>query len=316
MNEKNLVICDKEFQYANSLAENIAKQSELSVKVHICSNLERVLQLMEERTIHILVVDEKYTYEERREITADQTFVLSKGEVADLGEDEWAVRKYQCCDGIIREIFEVYVEKTKENLVCPMRKKRAKLIAVYSPIHRIGKTTFALALGKEHARHRRTLYLNMEEHPGFDGASEEGMNMGDLLYYLKQGNQNAGIRMQSMVRQMEEMDYLLPIPVSQDLKEVTLDEWELFLEKIVQGSAYESIILDIGESVQGLFQILEKCDRIYMPVLRDPISVRKMQRFEKDVERLQKGKLLQKTYRFVMPDNVEEYAKIRVKEEC
>ena len=44
-----------------------------------------------------------------------------------------------------------------------------KRIAVYSPVGRTGKTGFALALGKEIAKKRRTLYLNLEEYSGFAG---------------------------------------------------------------------------------------------------------------------------------------------------
>lgn len=316
MNEKNLVICDREIRYANSLGENISKREDLAVKVYICSSLEKVLQLLLEKRIHIFVVDEKYTYEERSKIDANQIFVLSKGKVEDLGEEEAAICKYQCADEIIRKIFEVYVEKTQENIMRHIRKDRTKLMAVYSPIHRIGKTRFAIALGKEFAQKERVLYLNMEEYAGFVELSEEEFNLGDLLYYVKQGNNNLGIRLRSAVLQMEELDYILPIPISQDLKEITLKEWEIFLEQILENSTYELVILDVGESVQGLFQILEMCDRVYMPILEDEISKRKLQHYQKNLEQLKLAKLPHNTYQFVMPENVEEYAKIRIKEEC
>ena len=40
MNEKNLVVCDKEFRYANGLGENISERSELALRVHTCTSLE------------------------------------------------------------------------------------------------------------------------------------------------------------------------------------------------------------------------------------------------------------------------------------
>lgn len=313
MNERNLVICDREIRYADSLGENISMREDLAVRVYVCSNLEKVSELSEEKPIHLFVVDEGYTYKERNQIDANQVFVLCRGRVADLGDEECQVGKYQCADEIIREIFEVYIDKTKENVMRSLRKDRARLLAVYSPIHRLGKTTFAIALGRECAKKKRVLYLNLEEYAGMMG--EEGLNLGDLLYYIKQGNGNLGIRLRAAVQKNEELDYLMPIPISQDLKEVSEKEWELLLKEIVENSTYELVIIDVGESVQGLYHILERCDRIYMPVLEDDISQNKIKQYDNNLKQLNLGKIERITCRFVMPEQVEEYAKVRAKEE-
>lgn len=314
MNEKNLVICDRELRYANSLGENISKHEDLAVKVYVCSSLGKVTQLMEDKKIHIFVVDEGYVYEERKQIDADQIFVLGRQKIEDLATEECYIRKYQCADEIIREIFEVYIEKTKDNLMRCVQKDQTRLMAVYSPIHRLGKTRFALAFGKECAKKKRVLYLNMEEYAGFE-EEQQGLNLGDLLYYIKQGNTNVGVRLQTAVKKDEGLEYLLPIPVSLDLKEITGQEWEELLQELMENSAYQLIILDVGESVQGLFPILERCTRVYMPILEDEVSRRKLRQYDRNIEQLKKEKITRITYRFVMPENVEEYAKMRAKEE-
>lgn len=315
MSEKNLVICDREIRYANGLGENIAEREDLAVKVYVCSSFERVLELAKDKKIHIFIVDEEFVYTQRTQIGANQIFVLAKGKVADLGEEEWAIGKYQCADEIIREVFEFYVDRTKENVMRSMSKERAKLLAVYSPIHRVGKTSFAIALGKECAKKKKVLYLNLEEYAGFETEQEE-LNLGDLLYYLKQGSGNLGIRLKSATKKLEELDAISPISIVLDLKEVTWNEWEVLVEQILENSLYDIVILDVGESIQGLFQLLEKCDRVYMPVLDDDISARKVQQYQKNVEQLKLEKLKRITYQFIMPQNVEEFAKIRMKEEC
>lgn len=313
MNERNLVICDREIRYADSLGENISMREDLAVRVYVCSNLEKVSELSENKPIHLFVVDEGYTYDARSQIEASQVFVLGRGRVTDLGDEECQVGKYQCADEIIREIFEVYIDKTKENVMRSMRKDRARLLAVYSPIHRLGKTTFAMALGRECAKKKRVLYLNLEEYAGMTG--EEGLTLGDLFYYMKQGNGNLGIRLQAAVRKDEEQDYLMPIPIAQDLKEVSEKEWMTLLQELVENSTYELVLLDVSESVQGLYHILERCDRIYMPVLEDSISQNKLKQYDENIKQLNLEKIERITCRFVMPDQVEEYAKVRAKEE-
>lgn len=315
MTERNLVICDEEFRYANSLAQNIEAREELAVKVYVCTELEHAFALAKKRKIHILIVDESYTYEERERLSATQVFVLCREQVKEIGNEEFYIRKYQCADEIIREVFESYMEKTKENMIRTMRKDVPRIVAVYSPIHRTGKTTFAIALGQEWAKYKKTLYINQEEYAGFEMSFREGLNLGDLLYYVKQGNGNIGVRLQSAVKKSKELDVVGPIPISTDLKEISFHEWKLLLEQIVENSAYECIVLDVGECVQGVLDLLELCDRIYMPIQNDEVSRRKVEQFEENLRCLGKENILRIMNRFVPPENIEEYAKMRAKEE-
>lgn len=316
MSDKNVVICDREIRYANGLGENIAEREDLAVKVYVCSSLERVLELEQAKRIHIFIVDEEITYAQRTQIGANQVFVLTRGKVADLGEEEWAIGKYQCADEIIRQIFEFYVDRTKENVMRCMNKERARMVAVYSPIHRVGKTSFALALGRACAKSKKVLYLNLEEYAGMEMPQDTNMNLGDLLYYMRQGNGNLGIRLQSAVSEHEGLNVVPPIPIVLDLKEVTWEEWEVLINELLENSLYEMVVLDVGESVQGLFSLLEMCDRVYMPVLEDEISRRKLKQYQDNVEQLKLEKLKRITYQFVMPQNPEEFARIQMKEEC
>ena len=107
-----------------------------------------------------------------------------------------------------------------------------------------------------------------------------------------------------------------PIPIVLDLKEVTWEEWEALITELVENSLYEMVVLDVGESVQGLFPLLEMCDRVYMPVLEDEISRRKLKQYQDNVEQLKLEKLKRITYQFVMPQNPERLARIQMKEEC
>lgn len=314
MNEKNLVICDREIQYATILAENFSKREELAVKVHVCSSVDVAKELLEVKDIHILLIDECFLYEERCKIGAGQVFVLGRGKVSDLHKEEYQIGKYQSADRIIGEVFDAYVQVSSENILRSSGKNRTKLVAVYSPIQRIGKTRFSIALGKAWALKKRVLYLNLETYSGLE-KFDEGQNLGDLLYYIRQGMGNLGLRIQASVRKMEELDCLNPIPMATDLKEITLREWESLLEQISECEMYDIILLDISESVQGVLEILNACDRIYMPVLEDEISVRKLKQFDRNTETLKLERIKHVTYRFLLPEKIEEYAKIRAKEE-
>lgn len=316
MNEKNLVVCDKEFRYASGLGENILERSELALRVHTCTSLESLERFRQNRKVHILIIDEAFVYEERSKMGAEQTFVLTKETCKDLGEEEKEVGKYQSADQILSVIFQSYYENTKQNILKAVKKSRQTLYAVYSPIHRIGRTSFAIALGKELARKEKTLYLNLEEYADIDGrfSRVEGRSLGDLLYYMRQEENNMALRLSTMIGKIESLDYVPPMLLSTDLKEVNYQEWASFLEAILEESAYENVILDLSESVQGLFQILQMCQRIYMPILDDAISRRKLSQYEDGLCKMGLEEIESRTHRFTVPKDIESYVKKIIQE--
>ena len=315
MNEKNLVICDPELRYANILAENFSKREELAVKVYVCSCMEKVLEFKRQKEVHILLIDEGFSRDDRCEVGAEHTFVLGRGRVHEVRKEEFSIRKYQCADQIIAEVFGTYVDQTHDDILRGGKKRGCKLVAVYSPIHRIGKTKFAVELGKAIAEKKKVLYLNLEENPGLPEEMWQEKTLGDVLYYLRQGMPNLAVRIQSFVKKTSNMDYLSPILMTLDLKETTLTEWKELLNQLIESDMYDRIILDVGESTQGLCQLLDACDRISMPILEDDVSRRKIEHFDKNIEKLNLQNIGRNTYRFVMPERIEEYAKKRAKEE-
>ena len=163
----------------------------------------------------------------------------------------------------------------------------------------------------------KTLYLNLEEYAdiGERFVKAEGRTLADLLYYMRQESSDAALRVSTMVRQMETLDYLPPFLIGADLKEVSLEEWKHLLQLILEETIYETIILDLGESVQGLMEILQFCDTIYMPVLEDEISKCKVKCFYEGVRMMQLEGLIEKIQEFAAVDDMETYARKLMKED-
>lgn len=316
MSEKNLVVCDKELRYATGLGENISLRTEFALRVHICTSVDSVKQFREKQKLHILIIDEGFAYVEREQMDAEQTFVLTKGRCQDLGEKEKEIYKYQSADKILATVFETFCGQKENNLIKKMNTQKKKLIAVYSPIHRIGKTTFAIALGRELARTSRTLYLNLEEYAdvGERFIRAEGKNLSDLLYFTRQ-EENIALRLSTMIAHMGELEYIPPVLLGADLKEISLEEWQSFLTFVLNETVYETVILDLSESIQGLLEILQFCDKVYMPVLEDGISKQKVQRFEEMLRQMGLSGLEQKIHQFVVVEDMELYVKRMIQEE-
>ena len=109
-----------------------------------------------------------------------------------------------------------------------------------------------------------------------------------------------------MAGQYEGLDYILPMPCAQDLRAVTEEEWILLCEKILKECIYGKVILDIGDSVNGLYQILKKCDSIYTPYIDEPSAAAKMRQYTENIRKMGLEEILEKTTQKRMEREVDE----------
>lgn len=283
MHQKNFVICDVEKEYARNLMQVVGARKELGFQMHLFQDLEHLKTFSEKKKIHILLLGEDYPVAKRQEICAGERYVLVKGEGEDLLPEEKGIYKYQSADRILSRILEESIDKGELT-----RRKEAgdgQLVGIYSPIHRIGKTKFALELGKELVKTGPVLYLNLEEYSGGEYYFPEntGNNLGDLLYYIRQEKGNLGLRISAMAGQIGEVDYISPMPVSQDLREVEVVEWLRLFDEIFSNCIYKHVILDLGDSVKGLYQILRACHTVYTLYIDEPVSQAKVQQYTENL---------------------------------
>lgn len=293
---QNFVICDQEQQYARNLLQMFRLQKTAEIQLYLFHALEELKKFSEQKTVDILLIGEEYPQEQREQIPAEEKFVLMKSGQGDLEKKEMGIYRYQSAEEIWSQILEK-TEKKKEYPVRPIAKTKGELIGVYSPIHRIGKTKFALELGKKLAEKEPVLYLNLEEYSGEDFYFPEqtGQNLGDLLYYVRQEKGNLGLRISMMAGQNENLDYILPMPFVKDLREVKEEEWLKLFGQILEQSIYEKVILDLGDSIDGLFEILKGCSTVYTPYIEERAAQAKMTQYVENLRRMGLESVLERT---------------------
>lgn len=274
-----LLICDSEEAYVKKLAEVLLLKKEVTAGVRICLSLELMEKMLEIGNIKVLLISEEVPYEKRKQIFAGKRIVLTKDQCADLGIEETELMKYQSVDKLTAVIRKVFLENSFQ--LSKRKGRQGRIVGVYSPVHRIGKTTFALKLGKELAEKENVLYLNLETYAGIGGyfRDMEVQDLSHLLYYAKQENDVIGVRITSIVRQMGNLDYIPPMKIGTDLKAVEMQEWKELFEKISEQNIYKTLIVDMGNSVQNVFEMMEMCDWIFIPYTEDVYAKAKMQQW-------------------------------------
>ncbi len=289
---KNLVICDPEEGYANALALYLMHRKELSLQVQVCSGLDHVQEVAGHTRIDFLFLPESISPKEREQVTAAQVFILTGAPDLTPGGaagDVPRVYKYQSGEKILGEMLRCCQDLQEEGALFrkPGGKKEAEVIGIFSPVHRIGKTTYALKLGEELSRSANVLYLNLELCGGIGDTFEEGTEtLADVLYYAGQEKGNLGMALTMTVKHRGGLDYVLPDPVSEDLKSVPTALWVDLIRKVLSESIYETLILDIDEGIPGVYDLLRACTKLIVLTEETAYAQAKIRQLEQELKTL------------------------------
>lgn len=306
------MICDVQEDYAGHLFQRLARQFEGEYQFHLFCDIGKMNEFAEKTQIQVLLIGEEYGEEAVEKAEADNRFVLTGIPGRETGSGSVALFRYQSAEGIIREIrrsiekngmgsgwyegiqisgkeFGQFIPEQKSE---KQRREQIRdepqirgLVGVYSPVHRIGKTKFAIRLGQKMAKQMPVLYLNMEGYSGgscyFQEKAEQ--DLGDLFYFLREEREDCGLKLAAMTVQNGGMDYILPMKNEQDVRSVSKEEWISLLDMIIEKCIYELIILDLGDAIHGLYDILRKCDRIYTPYICERAAEAKLEQYEENL---------------------------------
>ncbi len=303
--KKNIfAVCDLDSSYACNLTDYLNEKRSTPFEVQAFTNVESLQEFAKDHPIELLLISTRAMCNEIRELSIGRIVILSEGErLQDLNLDQYPfVYKYQSSDQLICEVMEYYAETHPHTYLFPSVTKTA-IIGVYSPIARARKTSFALALGEILAETKQVLYLNLEEYSGFEDLFDihYRADITDLIYFARQKEDGLVFKLNSVIQSFHGLHYIPPAFFSADLRDVTGEEWMNFLQEIATYCEYDVILLDLGSQLDDLFGILQKCDKIYMPVQDDLMASAKLSQYEKVLEMMELQEIMEKTKKLYVP---------------
>lgn len=278
--EKRVILCDPEEEYARLMTEYLKKQKDLPWELVTYTDVEELLE-KEQETAALLVVAESAYREELQRLSPKGMVILSESGVLRWEQLRY-VNKYQSAQAVLNGLLEAYLE-VEESL--PIRLGTgcgAVFVGNYSPVRRGMQTSLALALGQMLSEEYATLYLNFEHFTGLPEltADLQTCDMADLLYFLQLDKERFRLRFRTIRKQIGRLDYVPPMKSGQNLLSVTAAEWLALMQKIEELGEYEYVILDLSESMQGLFQILRRCRQVFTVTREDRIAQCKLLQYE------------------------------------
>lgn len=304
MERSTLALCDWESRFVRNFLDYYTVKGADTFDIKVFTQKEKMISYVKERGIDVLLISDSFMCGEVEALGTEKIIILSEGSVSAKNSDYPVIYKYQSCERIISQVLNIYADCVHEDAGIYRSGRSLRIIGVYSPVRRAGKTSLALSLGQLLARDKKVLYLNMEEYSGLSGILE-GDYKGDLLdaiFYQRQKSGNMRYKLSGMTCRLNGMEYICPALYSEDLKTVTAAEWLELISTIESQTDYAVLILDMGDTVEGLSSIMEKCSVIYMPQRHDFFSQGKIMQFEDYMRSSQKEWVLDKIVKVDVPD--------------
>lgn len=280
MEHKLLVLCDPEEDYAQHMTDFLRRKKEAFWEVYTFTKPEELIKFGEHEAIEILVIAEAAYGEYVKELQVKLPILLNESGVVTL-KKMINIDKYQAAEKVWQDILLNYMEHNGEVFSKVGRMGGSKFIGMYSPVRRCLQTTFSLTLGQLLAEQHRTLYLSFEHYCGLAEWQEyKRQDLSTLLYYQQNRTDNFSLHLQTVVSRVGNLDYVVPMINGENLLYITVEEWKSFLKSIADSGEYEYIILDLSESMQGLFEILRMCEKVFTITQEEEKARQKLYRYE------------------------------------
>jgi len=188
--------------------------------------------------------------------------VLSDGE----GEKEGVpvIFRYQKGREILRQIFLIYQDISKEMPVCWCKTKGLDMVAVYAPGGNEQQLLFSLSYAAACAGSEKVLYLNLAEFSGMLSllGEKEGENFSDLIYGARQRGAQFPVVLEGVLRHAGGFDYVQPPGNPRDIYEAGERDLECLLELLERQTDYGLIVWNCSALGPVTDRVLAHCSQI------------------------------------------------------
>ena len=208
-----MAVYDADTRYAERLSDYVNRKERGVFTAQAFTSKEKLAEYAAKHEIDVLLSGERTDSGDISEIPSGQKIYMSE-ETERQMESGKEIYKFQSGDDIIREVMAVYSEipGIRPNTAGSVDQSR-RIIGVYSPVGRCGKTCLALAIGQILAKEEKVLFVTLDTFTGFTGLLNERWkrDLSDLIYYYKQERFHI-VRLNSLVYYLGDMAWIPPDP--------------------------------------------------------------------------------------------------------
>ncbi len=250
--------------YAARLTECIRKNAPDDLEVFGCQCLEELTDFLTKTQPDILLCEpdavQSNPVKDLVQIQLTDEFSKKQGKELDK-----VIFRYQRGSEILRQIFQIYEKRSKKNLICRCRTADMEIIAFYAPGGHELLLPFSISYASICGENARVLYLNFCEFSGMVSlfGEKEGNTCSDLIYGIRQKQEQFLLCLQSVLHHTEYFDYILPPENPEDIYEIQEEDLAFLLKMIQEQTEYTHVIFSCGTFHRAAEQVLACCGKIF-----------------------------------------------------
>lgn len=263
----------EEGDYVSGFATYVWKHGESWMELHCFTGTDNLKRYMSDGKPDVLLIGEKYISEFQMTEQVQKVIVLSEDGHAGEGLRYPVVFKYQSAASLLKDVCgEIASGDGIPDVSAGIRVCDKEFIGVFSPWGGCGSMSYAQMLCENIKNGRSVLYVNLHLLSAMpvngrdkSDALKKKSGMSELLYYIRQGKENAALKMRSIVREFMGIESIYPVEDYRDLYGMSEDDAWKFLSLLSHDNAYDAVVFDIGYLSETSLLFLQQCDRVYLP---------------------------------------------------
>ena len=286
-NKDIIVICDEEVDYCYKLDEYLRANLNLPFEIYDFTDVASLKEFNKKENIAILVISSK-AYKELDEKMCSNVLLLEDEDMTEQyvaeGEDFVHISKYVPSRIVLNNLLDVCMDIPGSiGLARTDGVNNIELIGSYTPLDKASQLFAAMEIGAKIAEKEKTLLIDMEPFSGMELYTKEHYheNLADLMYYLECNPDKFLLYFDRITQQYNDLKIIPPVVAPSLIQTITYDQWIKLIQEIAARTDIKKIILNVSESVNGLYDLLAKCSKIYSILGDDIISQNIYAQYEK-----------------------------------
>ncbi|MBP5532887.1 MAG: hypothetical protein J6X68_02855 [Lachnospiraceae bacterium] len=302
-----MAIRTEDREYAEELAKNLNRSDEVIFQILIFTEKNAYEDYIKENRIDVLLCDEAFLDECRKDSSATVICGLSETSIAnEVSEQSNLIFKYQSSDDIMKEIMKRFNLALKTDIKTGNTSVRSKnVFCVCSPVGGSYSSTFALALAAYLAKKEHTLFISFD--PFFTLPGEEknpaGKDLTDVIFYLNGMQPHLMEFLKRFTIKKGNLDCINGVSHWFDLYDMSPENMHDLVENVCGDGAYDSVVFDVGIIGAASMEVLIAAGKIFTPYKEGAGSRKKLKEWKRQLIYCGKGDLLDKTVEFSLPDD-------------
>ena len=284
-NRDIIAICDEESEYCYLLDSYLRANLNLPFEIFDFTNVESLLEFEKKQDIAVLIISAS-AYKEIGESICSNVLLLQDDEMLEqyVAEEDNTIyiSKYVSSKVILNSLLEVCMEMPGNIGGGTKNYGKIEMIGTYTPLDKNAQMAIAMEIAALMAEKEKTLFIDLEPFSCMELYCGESYHetIADLMYYLECNPDKFLLYFDRICQDYKKLKVIPPAVAPTFLQTISKKQWEKLIKEICDKTDIKKIVINMSELVDGLYEFLSECGKVYTVVNDDAISQNVLHQYE------------------------------------